>query len=41
VHLAGETDAAHLVAGDAGLGQCAANSLPGGIPPIFGTLFGP
>ena len=41
VHLAGEADARDLIARDAGLGEDAADGRLGGIPPVFGALFGP
>src|SRR6266851_5811829 len=41
VHLAGKSDAAHIAAGDAALGEHAANGFHRGVPPVFGALFGP
>ena len=41
VHLAGEADARDLIARDAGLGEDTADGGLGGIPPVFGALFGP
>ena len=41
MHLAGKSDALHLRAGHAGLGEHAADGKHGGVPPVLGALLGP
>jgi len=41
VHLAGQSDSAHVLTADVGLAEGAANGLPRCIPPVLGPLLGP